>query len=62
MTVQCCKCKKIRVEDEWIRHTHDLKDDVSHGYCPICFGELIDELVTDSEISPHSRLASLHIA
>lgn len=37
MVIQCCVCKKVRVQGYWrdvpLQH---IEDQVSHGYCPRC--------------------------
>ena len=45
MTVVCCKCKKIRIEGEWKRHSESPMDIVSHTYCPICLASARTELL-----------------
>ena len=44
MTVQCCKCKKVRVDDEWVRPGGAPDANTSHTYCPVCFEMTISEL------------------
>ena len=36
MTVQCCVCKQVHVEGEWVWHERTPIDYVSHSYCPPC--------------------------
>ena len=36
MTVQCCVCKKVKVEESWTITGIDRPKDVSHTYCPVC--------------------------
>jgi hypothetical protein len=36
MTVQCCVCKKVRVENEWTRPACNTPEHASHTYCPTC--------------------------
>ena len=36
MTVQCCRCKKVREEKRWVVPTGALPEQVSHGFCPDC--------------------------
>lgn len=43
MTVQCCKCKKVRSSREWIRSEAPLPERVSHTYCPDCLSETLQE-------------------
>ena len=35
MTVQCCVCRKYRVDDNWKKNAK-VDGNVSHTYCPIC--------------------------
>lgn len=46
MEIQCCSCKKVRVEGEWVAHDSDsLKDtEISHGYCPSCADDAFREV------------------
>lgn len=45
MTVQCCKCKRFRVDDRWSAPAASLQqDEVSHTYCPACADECFIEL------------------
>jgi len=39
MTVQCCKCKKVRLNREWIAPLAPPQGMVSHSYCPVCAEE-----------------------
>ena len=39
MTIQCCKCHKVKIADEWTPSAISHTDPVSHTYCPICFAE-----------------------
>ncbi|MBN2310017.1 MAG: hypothetical protein JXR94_13675 [Candidatus Hydrogenedentes bacterium] len=36
MTVQCCKCKRVRANGKWRHVTGGLDEPVSHTYCPRC--------------------------
>lgn len=36
MTVQCCVCKKVRVDQSWTLENRIHRADVSHSYCPVC--------------------------
>ncbi|MCF6285564.1 MAG: hypothetical protein L3K26_10290 [Candidatus Hydrogenedentes bacterium] len=37
MTVQCCVCKKVKVDEAWKTTGIDHPREVSHTYCPTCF-------------------------
>lgn len=59
MTVQCCKCKRVRVAGRWGAHSCHAAEIVSHTYCPTCADEFRIELFSTvaSEAQPHSALA-----
>ena len=42
MTIQCCKCKKVRTEGGWNAGEKPAGDAVSHTYCPTCLGEAME--------------------
>lgn len=46
MEVQCCVCKKIRVDGLWIETdtTQPRPRETSHGYCPICADDAFREV------------------
>lgn len=44
MTVQCCKCKKVRVSDQWMKETVADTKSVSHTYCPDCLSVAREEI------------------
>lgn len=46
MTVKCCVCTRIRIEDQWLKlEVHTNSDGlVSHTYCPVCFDLALAEL------------------
>lgn len=37
MTVQCCKCKRVRNGAAWVTAEPVLEGPVSHTYCPSCY-------------------------
>jgi len=43
MTVQCCRCKKLRIDDQWIRPRGAQDAQPSHTYCPLCLETTIAE-------------------
>jgi hypothetical protein len=52
MIVECCKCGKIRVEDEWFpadTETRASAASVSHTYCPPCLDIEIDQFTRQQE-------------
>lgn len=46
MTTQCCVCKKILSEEQWIQpeEEFDVHSHVSHGYCPECLVDVDREI------------------
>ncbi len=46
MITQCCLCKKIQKGPLWLDPvpTDWVDDNVSHGYCPDCAEEVMDEI------------------
>ena len=52
MTVKCCVCTKIRVDNQWLNSDsdHTIHELVSHSYCPRCFAEAIAELNNQQHI------------
>jgi len=51
MTVKCCVCTKIRIEDQWLAPDAQLHSDglVSHTYCPVCLDIALAELDAHSQ-------------
>jgi len=43
MTVQCCKCKRVRINNRWTAAT-GKEAVVSHSYCPKCFEAARNEI------------------
>ncbi len=44
MTVQCCQCKKVRTNGQWIDASEALTGRVSHSYCPTCSDAMLAEI------------------
>lgn len=44
MTVQCCKCKRVREDGRWHPILQTPGGDISHTYCPICLSECLAEI------------------
>jgi len=46
MVVQCCVCKKVRTGHGWIseKTLRELKESISHGYCPKCAAKAFKEI------------------
>ncbi len=36
MKVQCCKCKRMKLNGRWVFAKHHIHESISHGYCPKC--------------------------
>ena len=36
MKVQCCKCKRVKLNGSWVYATQHIHEPISHGYCPKC--------------------------
>ncbi len=36
MTVQCCVCKKVKEDNQWVRRAVQTPGAISHSYCPHC--------------------------
>lgn len=47
MTVQCCKCKRIRVNGRWLPAASAAGCAVSHSYCPECLFEANVEMFNE---------------
>jgi len=41
MKQQCCVCKKLRQENEWIRSKEPITEKLSHTYCPACLSQTV---------------------
>lgn len=46
MEVQCCVCKKVRVDGQWMSPdlTPPVPNETSHGYCPVCADDAFREV------------------
>jgi len=44
MTVKCCVCTKIRIDDQWLLTETKANELVSHSYCPACLDAALAEL------------------
>jgi ssDNA-binding Zn-finger/Zn-ribbon topoisomerase 1 len=50
MTVQCCVCRKYRVNDSWKKNTK-VDERVSHTYCPKCKTEAMKSLLGKKNVA-----------
>lgn len=55
MTIQCCKCKRVRSGDKWQSHP-ETDPFASHTYCPVCLGDIRSELQPAGMSSTHSTI------
>ena len=46
MIVQCCVCRKIRLNEIWLKvdSATICNKVISHGYCPSCFNAALIEI------------------
>ena len=44
MTVQCCKCKRVKWRGTWVPEANWGLGEVSHTYCPVCVDETLQEI------------------
>ncbi len=44
MTIQCCKCHKVKLGSEWTRLPGVVQGAVSHTYCPVCLADTLKEV------------------
>jgi hypothetical protein len=42
MTIQCCVCKRERIDGEWCETTRQGLPDASHTYCPSCLNDAVE--------------------
>ena len=53
MITQCCECKRVREDTEWVEPRREFTRDehVSHGYCPQCADVLMREISLEDPTS-----------
>lgn len=44
MQTICCICHKTKTENRWVRSTAPQSKQVSHGYCPRCYRQMLEQL------------------
>jgi len=45
MTKICCVCSKVEQDGDWITVcVTTATERLTHGYCPICFDDVMDDL------------------
>ena len=64
VVVKCCRCHRIRVNNNWVKEPSFLSKNVdhSHTYCPSCLGTVMEELerlpsVPELEVEPELALS-----
>lgn len=55
MEVQCCKCAKVRHEDEWNWTGEFSERAISYSYCPEC----LEEFRCEAGLSRRDRVQNL---
>lgn len=60
MTIQCCKCHKVKAGSEWTHPAVSANEPVSHSYCPDCFTQTRAEMRAERMLSLMSRTPLLH--
>lgn len=58
MTVQCCVCKRVKQENEWVGRMLQPTLNVSHSYCPQCFEDSKLVMLTEMAAARAARMAS----
>lgn len=51
MTVKCCVCTKIRIDNQWLDSEVKSDELVSHSYCPVCLDVALAELTAHGQAS-----------
>jgi len=55
MTVQCCRCKKVKHEADWVAIASPLSGAVSHGFCPVCYEKTRAEYSAEAQAVARAR-------
>lgn len=60
MVVQCCVCKKIRLNSEWVKPSKEqlYNEKISHTYCPACAHKALTEYHKKLRKTPFKPLSS----
>lgn len=56
MTLQCCKCRKLKEKDSWTHGELHTATEVSHTYCPACLTEALEEIRESRTVSEEISL------
>lgn len=59
MTVQCCKCKRVRDGDAWVGPEHAAEGPISHTYCSRCYTESCLEFFSEEASCARYKAAQL---
>ena len=51
MTIQCCKCKRIREGHDWVAVDVLPEGEVSHGFCPPCADVMFEQIQNERHIN-----------
>ncbi len=64
MTIQCCVCGKIKDDGRWAMPGAFAADKatISHGYCPICFSNALNEIHAQTSAQINGRETSMPLA
>jgi hypothetical protein len=54
MTIQCCRCKRVRNGEEWTPPGVASLEAVSHTYCPTCLDESMAEMKAELSEAPRT--------
>lgn len=61
MLTVCCSCNRVKEQEAWVMNYRDPSNDpVSHGYCPDCYTEIMDELSVTMAPADRKRDVGLH--
>ncbi|MEW6593585.1 MAG: hypothetical protein AB1413_01815 [Thermodesulfobacteriota bacterium] len=44
MQTICCICHRTKSDNRWIRSAQSRAKKVSHGYCPSCYRQLMEQV------------------
>ena len=60
MIRQCCVCKRIFVDGEWVHPSSDPLDyeDVTHGYCELCYEDFMQTVAEYVSLRGEHALAT----
>lgn len=55
VVVMCCECRRIKRPGllwgwRWVQAEPSAEEDVSHGYCPECYAEVMRRMDEEGEL------------